>query len=123
MLEWMVPAFVLAVIDGDTAKVRAQVWLGMTVEVAVRVEGIDTPEKGWRAKCPTEAALGEQATTLAKMMFEGKDVLLVLPKEDKYGGRVVAKVVSKDGTDWRETLIVSGLAKPYDGGTKESWCQ
>ena len=52
----IVPALVLAIIDGDTVKVRARPWTsGLTIETNVRVTGIDTPEVDWHAACPQEA--------------------------------------------------------------------
>ena len=60
MLPGPVPAAVIEVIDGDTVRVRARVWLGQDVETAVRIAGIDTPElRG--ADCDAERRLAEAA--------------------------------------------------------------
>lgn len=46
------PARVLSVYDGDTVKVEAAMWPGLTWKGSVRVEGVDTPEL--RGKCEAE---------------------------------------------------------------------
>ena len=46
---------------------------------------------------------------------------------DKYFGRVVAQVhvKLKDGidTDVAQMMIAAGLGRPYNGGTRGSWCE
>ena len=54
LLALSVPATVTSVYDGDTIKVEAAVWPGITWAGSVRVLGVDTPEL--RAKCPEEKA-------------------------------------------------------------------
>ena len=41
----------------------------------------------------------------------------------KYAGRVVADVTLEDGRSLADILITADLARPYDGGTREGWCQ
>lgn len=118
-----VRAKVVRVVDGDTIAVLAHPWLGTTIETFVRVEGIDTPEKGARGKCAHERELAERASAFtAKMFPPGAAVMLSRIKNDKYGGRVVGLVATEDGRDLSASLIGAGLAKPYDGGKKSSWC-
>jgi len=115
---------VTKVTDGDTIRVDASSWvlpeLGDTI--GIRIMGIDTPEKGGRAKCDAEAELGEKATEFAKSVIAvGDTVQVEVIKWDKFGGRIDA-VVLVDGQNFGQMQIDRGLAKPYDGGTKESWC-
>lgn len=118
-----VEATVIKVKDGDTFAVRAEPWPGLEVSVSVRVRGIDTPEKSWRAKCPREIQLGAMASdAAAEMVPIGSRIYLTEISEGKYGGRVVAKVFLPDGSDYGQALVSLGLARPYDGGTKLSWC-
>ena len=49
LLALSVPATVTSVYDGDTLKVSATIWPGITWAGSVRVLGIDTPEI--RGKC------------------------------------------------------------------------
>ncbi len=44
------------------------------------------------------------------------------PLWGKFAGRVVAHVVV-DANDLAEELIVAGLARAYDGGQREGWCE
>ena len=109
------------VIDGDTIAVQVD-GMPADLKLKVRAMGIDTPEKGGRAKCDQEALLGAQATKTTKELIAGaKKVGFSDVKWDKFGGRVDAKVII-DGVDLAETLIAKGLAKPYFGEKKSSWC-
>ncbi|CAA7614735.1 Nuclease (SNase domain protein) [Magnetospirillum sp. LM-5] len=115
-----VEAEVLTVKDGDTIAVRAHIWPGHYVEVAVRLAGIDTPEI--RGKCDRERDLAQKARdSLAQWTASGR-VLLTDVTYDKYGGRAVAKVGTDDGSDVASRLIQAGLAYPYEGRTKQGWC-
>lgn len=114
-------AEVIRVIDGDTPAVIAQIWPGSYVSISVRQYGIDTPEKGGRAKNAYEAELGKQATEAARDLIEGKQVLLYNVEIDKFGGRVLADIKTLDGIDLGEHLIAKGLARPYFGEKKEPW--
>lgn len=118
-----VKAEVVRVIDGDTVEVRARPWLGMVVETRVRILGLDTPEKGRLAKCESERELGEAASEkMHGLLAPGATVTLHDVQQDKYGGRVVARIETA-GADVGAMVINAGLAKPYDGGRKSSWCQ
>lgn len=114
---------VTKVTDGDTIRVKAP-WvlpeLGDTI--AIRILGIDTPEKGWRGQCDAEKALGEEATNYAKSVIAVGDTIQVnVLQWDKYGGRINADVFV-DGKNFAEMQIEKGYAVAYDGGTKQSWC-
>ena len=53
---------VLRVVDGDTLEIDvSSMKLPPELGLKVRVLGVDTPEKGGRAKCPSEAALAVKA--------------------------------------------------------------
>ncbi|MEZ0259533.1 MAG: thermonuclease family protein [Alphaproteobacteria bacterium] len=116
-----VQAKVTRVVDGDTPAVVAEIWPGTFVTISTRVGGIDTPEKKGRAKNAYEADLAEQATAATRELVEGKTVLLYNVEYEKYGGRVLADVKTLDGVDVAQNLINKGLARPYDGGTKQPW--
>ncbi|HEY5597861.1 MAG TPA: nuclease, partial [Kiloniellales bacterium] len=40
----------------------------------------------------------------------------------KYGGRVVARVVTAGGEDLGHGLLAAGLARPYAGRSRRPWC-
>ncbi len=111
------------VIDGDTVAFRAD-WLPepLKKELSIRVFGVDTPEKGHRAKCPQEAQRGEQATAFTKQVVSSAQKRqIVLMDWDKYGGRVLGDVML-NGVSLRQLLIQNGFAREYYGEAKTSWC-
>ena len=115
---------VVRAVDGDTLEVEAA-WLpselGKTIRI--RILGVDTPEKGGRAKCPGEAARGEAATAFSKAKLkEAKKVQITIKEWDKFGGRILGDAVL-DGKSLRALLIESGNAREYFGDAKKSWCE
>lgn len=116
-------AKVLRASDGDTVVVEA-LWVPAPIkkEIAVRVFGVDTPEKGGRAKCPAEDAKGQAASAFTKKMIaEAKTIQYVLYDWDKFGGRVLGDILI-DGKSLRAQLITNGFAREYFGEAKQSWC-
>jgi micrococcal nuclease len=55
-------------------------------------------------------------------LVAGRPVLVADPRPDKYFGRIVARLVLSDGVDAGQILLAEGLARPYAGGRRESWC-
>ena len=115
-----VAATVVRVIDGDTVRVRATVWLGSTVEVVVRLAGIDAPEL--RGRCVREKQLAASARDALRALLGSGPVALRDVRYGKYAGRVVARIVTPNGEDAADTLRVRGLARAYGGGKRMSWC-
>jgi endonuclease YncB( thermonuclease family) len=114
-----VVADVLSVYDGDTLTVLAYPWPGINTHVSVRLLGVDTPEI--RGKCDLERTLAQQAREVALAAL-GTRVTLTNIRHDKYAGRVLADITLADGRSLADVLIASGLARPYDGGARQSWC-
>ncbi len=111
------------VIDGDTVAFQAN-WLPdpLKKELSIRVFGVDTPEKSFRAKCPAEEARGQAATDFTKKLINGATKRqIVMMDWDKYGGRVLGDVIL-DGKSLRTLLIQNGYAREYYGAAKTSWC-
>lgn len=115
---------VTKVTDGDTIRVEAP-WLlpELGDTIAIRILGIDTPEKGGRAQCEKEAALGEEATNFAKSIIKVGDTVQVnVLQWDKFGGRINADVFV-NGQNFSQMQIDKGLARAYFGDKKQSWCE
>lgn len=111
------------VIDGDTVAFQAT-WLPdpLKKELSIRVYGVDTPEKSFRAKCPQEDQRGQAATQFTKnVISKSTKRQIVLMDWDKYGGRVLGDVLL-DGVSLRQLLIQNGFAREYYGEAKQSWC-
>ena len=115
---------IVEVIDGDTIKFEApflpQV-LGTTLNL--RVEGVDTPESSYLAKCDEEKQLGIAAAKYTyAVITASSNYLIILTKWDKYGGRVLGDVLV-EGKRLSTMLVEKGYAVQYNGGTKPNWCQ
>ena len=117
-------AQIVRVNDGDTVVISAPFLPApLKPELAVRVFGVDTPEKGHRAQCPSEAQRGEQASAFTKNAVKStKKHQVVLYSWDKFGGRVLGDMIL-DGVSLRAELIRNGFAREYYGDAKQSWCQ
>jgi len=116
-------AQIVRVTDGDTVVISAPFLPApLRPELAVRVFGVDTPEKGHRAQCPSEAQRGEQASAFTKNAVKlTKKHQVILYSWDKFGGRVLGDIVL-DGVSLRSELIRNGFAREYYGDAKQSWC-
>ena len=116
-------AQIVRVSDGDTIVIAAPFLPApLKPELAVRVFGVDTPEKGHRAQCAKEAAAAELASAYTKDLIKnGKKFQVTLYSWDKFGGRVLGDVIV-DGRSVRAGLIQNGLAREYYGEAKQSWC-
>lgn len=116
-------AQILGVSDGDTIVIAAPFLPApLKPQLAVRIFGVDTPEKGHRAQCPSEAQRGEMATQFTKQLVsKGRQFQVTLYGWDKFGGRVLGDIIV-DGQSVRQGLIANGLAREYYGEAKQSWC-
>ena len=105
-----IAAFII--VDGDTIKAP----FGVTY----RLLGFDTPETRF-ARCDAERELGLAAKDrLEELLTRGEVRVLESGKLDRYG-RTLASV-TVNGRDVGEILIGEGLARPYRGGRRGSWC-
>ena len=111
------------VIDGDTVAFAAPFLPEpLKKELSIRVYGVDTPEKGWRAECEAEAKWGEKASQFTRdQLNNAKKLQVAIAKWDKFGGRVLGDIII-DGKSLRYMLIEKGFAREYYGDKKESWC-
>ena len=100
------------VIDGDTIDIDGNRY---------RLLGFDTPETV-RAQCESERARGNAATERLRALVAGgmQIELAARAQQDRYG-RTLARLYV-DGNDVGDVLIEEGLARRYDGGTRQGWC-
>jgi endonuclease YncB( thermonuclease family) len=116
-------AQVIRVSDGDTIVIAAPFLPApLKPELAVRIYGVDTPEKGHRAQCPQEdqrAQLASKFTTQALQSHPKHQVIIY--GWDKFGGRILGDILV-NGQSIRQGLITNGLAREYYGDAKQSWC-
>ena len=116
-------AQIIRVSDGDTIVIAAPFLPApLKPQLAVRIFGVDTPEKGHRAQCPQEAQRAELASNYTKQLIaQGGKIQVTLYAWDKFGGRVLGDILV-NGQSVRQGLIANGLAREYYGDAKQSWC-
>jgi len=112
------------IIDGDTVEIAVDFLPSpLPPKLSIRIIGIDTPEKAPRAQCDAEAALAKKASAFTKdAVAKALEVDVKILTWDKYGGRVMGEVYI-DHQILAESLISAGLARPYKGDAKQSWCE
>ncbi len=116
-----VPATVERVIDGDTIRVSARIWIDQTVTTSVRLKDVNAPEI-YRPKCPAEKAKAREAKAfVAGLLPKGAPVTLRDIDRDKYGGRVVARIETAEGTDLALILFGAGMATGSEA--QRDWCE
>lgn len=117
-------AVINRIIDGDTVVIQAPYLpKPLKPELSVRVYGVDTPEKGFRAKCKEEDDKGHAATDFTTAAIKAATKFQVsLLEWDKYGGRVLGDIIL-DGKSLRKMLIDQDMAREYFGDAKKPWCK
>ena len=115
---------IMRVIDGDTVEFEAPFLVDpLPKKLSIRVWGVDTPEKSFRAKCEKEAAMGAEATKFTKdLVANAKTTQISIYEWDKFGGRVLGDVII-DGNSLTKMLLDKGYAREYYGDAKKSWCE
>jgi micrococcal nuclease len=116
---------VIRIVDGDTLEIANQ-FLPKELKLFVRIKGVDSPEKAPRAKCEKENILAQKASNYTKNSIEKaqknrQKITFSEIKWDKYGGRIIAKVMINE-SDLGQELVRNGLARIYNGEKKKSWC-
>ena len=113
-----VQASVVRVVDGDTLRVVAQVWVDQEITVSVRLDGVNAAEL-FRPRCEAER-VAARASQAALTELVGESVQLMNVRHDKYAGRVVAQVLTPSGADLAATMVARGHAEPAVDA--RPWC-
>ena len=116
-------AQIIRISDGDTIVIAAPFLPApLKPELAVRIYGVDTPEKGFRGQCESEKQRGEAASAFTKnVVNKSTQRQVTLYGWDKFGGRVLGDIIL-NGQSLRTMLIQNGFAREYYGDAKQSWC-
>lgn len=119
-------------VDGDTVRIKGpSYWPSFVRSILVRIDGVDTPEKGGRAACSKEANFASVASKMvAEEYSPGTKVRLKLRyKNGKYVQdkfwRILGDVKPyRSKGEWLSDFLISrDLAYEYHGGTKRNiWC-
>jgi endonuclease YncB( thermonuclease family) len=116
--EWKV----IRAVDGDTVEIQVDFLPSeLGNKLHIRIWGVDTPEKGWRAHSKHENELGLKASEFTKnAIANSKEIKVSLIMWDKFGGRVLGDLII-DGKSLRQLLLDNGYAREYYGDKKQSW--
>jgi len=112
-------ANVIRVVDGDTVIVDIDLGFDMWVRnQSIRLEGIDTPEV--RTKDLREKLAGNLAKQRVEELIGGKQIILktVKDKTEKFG-RMLGILLTNEGLNINDLLILERLAVKYDGQSKD----
>ncbi|MCB2113665.1 MAG: thermonuclease family protein [Parvularculaceae bacterium] len=118
-LSGPVDAVVERIVDGDTVRVSARIWVDQYVSVSVRLKDVDAPEL-FRPQCSAEKEKARAAKIFVEALVGGGDVVLRDVTHDKYGGRVAAHLETASGADVGAALLAEGLAVSM--GESDPWC-
>lgn len=104
MTTWTVPAVVLRIVDGDTARLELDLgWHTYRVENC-RVAGINAPEMN--------TVEGKAAKVYAEQLLPvDTQVVFVSKQLDKYG-RPLGHI-TRNGADFGSLMVAAGHAVPY----------
>jgi micrococcal nuclease len=116
-IDGPVNAEIIRVIDGDTLLVEAMPWPQQTMEVYVRIRGIDAPEMHSKCDMVRRAAL-EARQALEELTALSPRIKLTKIAGDKYFGRILADVTLADGRNPAHDLLSTGRTTKYNGGRK-----
>jgi endonuclease YncB( thermonuclease family) len=101
----------LRIVDGDTVRLGAE---------RIRLIGLDAPEL--HGKCREEKRLAIRARDRLTELLATDDVEIIRSARlDKY--RRTLAIIRADGVDVARVLISEGLARPYHGERRQSWCE
>ena len=123
---------IVRVVDGDTIAIDGSKLMPEPLDalpLAIRVRGVDCPERGHRARCTQESVLADAAMQFTRDQLDAhasKDIGVQLCSWDKYGGRILGDLWFYENNETRtlsDMLLMSAYAMPYSGkGTKHDWC-
>jgi micrococcal nuclease len=112
------------VVDGDTVRARVDLGFGRDPKLEIRLNGIDTPEKRGREK---RAGLAVKSLTSEMLYQWERDGILLesrgVVKSGKYGRCLGDLVNKRTGQSYVSIMLENGLAKPYQGKTKQPFTE
>ena len=90
------------------------------ITTRLRLRGIDAPEIG--SDCGEGRTLAQASRARRAELIDGEAGRIADVGQDKYGGRVVGRLIFATGEDVGAVLASEGLVLAYDGGRREGWC-
>jgi endonuclease YncB( thermonuclease family) len=108
------------VYDGDTFRVDIDHWPALIGKnTPIRINNIDTPEI--RGHCAFEKKLALKAKNFTQTQLQSAKIIEL---KNIHRGKYfrIAADVFLDGVSLGDSLLIAGLARRYQGKTKQSWC-
>lgn len=114
------PATIHGCYDGDTCTISIPSLPSLFGDrLPIRLAGIDTPEM--KGACAHEKTLALRARAYVReRLLNAQHVEITPVARDKYFR--VLSIITVDGADLADALLAEGLAHPYGGATKPTWC-
>jgi len=111
---------VTSIYDADTFRANIKDWPPIIGRhVPIRIRGMDAPEI--RGRCPAEKKAAQRARKeTVSLLRNAENIELRQLQRGKYF-RILAEVYV-DGKNLADALIIKKLARPYQGGKRQSWC-
>jgi len=103
-------AEVFNVVDGDTVDAVIDLGLRVTIEMRIRLFGVDTPERG-------RTGFHQATAFLIGLVIAHPVTVRTVKPFDKYG-RWLASLSTDTCPDVAQAIIDAGLGVPYFGGLK-----
>ena len=110
------PVTEFEVYDGDTIKVIMDLGMGINYKTSVRVDGINAPEVRGEEK-----AAGLVVKSRVEEWLKDRKIYVKYLRVDKYGSRIVGKIIRDDGSELSPYLLQANLAKAYEGDKKPTF--
>jgi len=117
-----VTATVGYVFDGDTFAAKVNLEDDIKISVRVRIRDIDAPEISGQCDDEIKNAL-KAKNRLKELLPIGSVIELSEIKDDKYLGRIDARVKTSNGIDISSVMIKEKLVRKYNGGHRMGWCK
>jgi len=109
---------VISVYDGDTFKALVPIGDAF-LKLAIRVNGVDSPEIRARAALEKQAALVVRDRVAEQL--DQQEIVICPVDWDKYGGRLLADCWLPSGESLTEWLLERRMGKAYHGAKKQPW--
>jgi len=114
-------ADVVRIIDGDTVVLNVHAWPGLTQNIHLRLDGVNTPEKRRAPEC--EKIQGRKATAFTTTFIGSAQAVRISGVHlGKFAGRALGKIEVPGKGDLGAALMQAGLAREYHGGHRDPWC-
>ena len=122
VMKHPISVYATRVIDGDSIVISAHIWISLYQETVLRLAHANAPEI--RGMCPEERAKAEEALQFVKRWIEGSSELNIHDvQQDRFGGRVVGRIVNERNQDLGQLLLAHQLARSREVEYhREYWC-